>query len=125
MTSNSWRSPLQRARGYCLATVHRQENVDNEERFLGILKGMEIVEDKLGFPVVYPIHPRAKKQLGLFSAEISSVKIIEPLDYLSFLQLESNAKLVLTDSGGVQEEAGILHVPCVTLRARVILVRGC
>lgn len=102
--------------GYSLATVHRQENVDNESRFRGILEGLEMVQKMFGFPVIYPIHPRAKKQLTLFNFHADGVKLIESLDYLSFLRLESNAKLVLTDSGGVQEEACILRVPCVTLR---------
>lgn len=102
--------------GYSLATVHRQENVDNESRFRGILEGLEMVQKEFGFSVIYPIHPRAKKQLTLFNFHADGVKLIEPLDYLSFLRLESNAKLILTDSGGVQEEACILHVPCVTLR---------
>jgi len=102
--------------GYFLATVHRQENVDDEKKFRGILKGLEMVQEEFGFPVVYPIHPRAKKQLKVFDVQVNDIKVIEPVDYLSFLQLESNAKLVLTDSGGVQEEACILGVPCVTLR---------
>ena len=102
--------------GYFLATVHRQENVDDEKRFRGILKSLELVREEFGFPVVYPIHPRAEKQLKVFNVKVNGVKIVEPLDYLSFLQLESNAKLILTDSGGVQEEACILGVPCVTLR---------
>lgn len=101
---------------YFLATLHRQENVDNEKRFRGILKGLEIAQEKLGVTVVYPIHPRARKQLKVFNIEVNGVKIVEPLDYLGFLQLESNATLILTDSGGVQEEACILGVPCVTLR---------
>lgn len=101
---------------YFLVTVHRQENVDNEKRFRGILKGLELVREEFGFKVVYPIHPRAKKQLKVFDVEANGVMLVEPLDYLSFLQLESNAKLVLTDSGGVQEEACILGIPCVTLR---------
>lgn len=102
--------------GYFLATVHRQENVDDEKRFKGILKGLELMQEEFGFPVVYPIHPRAKKQLKVFGIGVNGVMLIEPLDYLNFLRLESNARLVLTDSGGVQEEACILQVPCVTLR---------
>ena len=101
---------------YCLATVHRQENVDDKERFQGILNGLKKVNVELGLPVVYPIHPRSVKQLEAFSLKPEGIKTVEPLDYLSFLQLESNAKLILTDSGGVQEEACILRVPCVTLR---------
>jgi UDP-N-acetylglucosamine 2-epimerase (non-hydrolysing) len=102
--------------GFFLATVHRQENVDDEGRFRGILRGLEMVEAKFGLPVVYPVHPRAKKQLEAFRISVESLTLVEPLDYLSFLQLESQAKLVLTDSGGVQEETCILKVPCVTLR---------
>jgi UDP-N-acetylglucosamine 2-epimerase (non-hydrolysing) len=101
---------------YLLVTVHRQENVDSEKRFRGILEGLRMVHHESGIQVVYPIHPRAKKQLRVFGLAPTGVLVIEPLDYLSFLQLESRAKLVLTDSGGVQEEACIVKVPCVTLR---------
>ena len=101
---------------YFLATVHRQENVDDERRFRGIVEGLERVHVEFGFPVVYPVHPRAKKQLETFGLNLNGVKVVEPLDYLGFLQLEANARLLLTDSGGVQEEACILGVPCVTLR---------
>jgi UDP-N-acetylglucosamine 2-epimerase (non-hydrolysing) len=101
---------------YFLVTIHRQENVDNVQRFQRILKGLEMIHQEFGYPVVYPIHPRAKKQLKKFKLETKGVKLVNPLDYVSFLHLESNAKLILTDSGGVQEEACILGVPCVTLR---------
>lgn len=103
-------------RSYFLATVHRQENVDNEERFRGILKSLEMVGDRFGLEVVYPIHPRAKRQMEAFGIAPKGLRLIEPLDYLSFLQLENSARLVLTDSGGVQEETCIMKVPCVTLR---------
>jgi UDP-N-acetylglucosamine 2-epimerase (non-hydrolysing) len=105
-----------KAGGYFLVTVHRQENVDNEKRFRGIIKGLELVNREFDLPVLYPIHPRAWKQLNAFGIPVNRVRIIDPLDYLSFLILESNARLVLTDSGGVQEETCILGVPCVTLR---------
>lgn len=101
---------------FFLATVHRQENVDCEARFRGILRGLELVEERFGLPVVYPIHPRARKQLKVFQIALEGLTLVEPLDYLSFLQLESSARLVLTDSGGVQEETCVLRVPCVTLR---------
>ena len=104
------------ADGYFLVTVHRQENVDNEKRFRGILEGLELVNKEFGLPVIYPIHPRARKQIKAFGIAVNGVRIVDPLDYLSFLILESNARLVLTDSGGVQEETCILGVPCVTLR---------
>lgn len=101
---------------YILATVHRQENVDNEERFRGILRGLQMIEEKVGLPVLYPIHPRARKQLEILNIKLNRLRLIEPLDYLSFLQLVNNARLILTDSGGVQEESCVLKVPCVTLR---------
>jgi UDP-N-acetylglucosamine 2-epimerase (non-hydrolysing) len=103
-------------KGYFLATVHRQENVDNMKRFSSILKGLQEVHRKYKLPIIYSVHPRAKKQLGRFKLETEGIMLTDPLDYLTFLQLENNAKLVLTDSGGVQEEACTMKVPCVTLR---------
>lgn len=102
--------------GYFLVTLHRQENVDNAQRFQNVLKGMQMVQEQFGLPVIYPIHPRAKKMLKKFELRTKGITMTKPLDYLDFLRLESNAKLILTDSGGVQEEACILRVPCVTLR---------
>ncbi len=101
---------------YFLATLHRQENTDNEERFSSILEGLSRVAGKFGLPVVYPAHPRSRKLIDDLAKPPENVKTIDPVDFLSFLQLESNARLVLTDSGGVQEETCILKVPCVTLR---------
>lgn len=92
---------------YFLVTAHRQENVDVKERFEGIMRGLELLAAEFGMPVVYPIHPRARKMLTQFGLEADGIELIDPLDYLSFLHLESNAKLVLTDSGGVQEETCI------------------
>ena len=102
--------------GYFLATVHRQENVDNPRRFRGIMRGLALAGAELGYPVVYPVHPRARRQLEAFGIAADGVRLVEPLDYLRFLLLESRARLVLTDSGGVQEETCVLGVPCVTLR---------
>ncbi|MEA3324846.1 MAG: UDP-N-acetylglucosamine 2-epimerase (non-hydrolyzing) [Euryarchaeota archaeon] len=101
---------------YLLATAHRQENVDDAVRFAGILKGLELISDEFSLPVIYPTHPRSRKMMEEFSLDAVGVTFTEPLDYLSFLKLEADARLVLTDSGGVQEETCILNVPCVTLR---------
>jgi UDP-N-acetylglucosamine 2-epimerase (non-hydrolysing) len=101
---------------FILATSHRQENVDNKKRFSGIVQGLKKVHCEFEIPIIYPIHPRAKKQLEMFNINTQGLKIVEPLDYLSFLNLENKAALVLTDSGGVQEETCILGVPCITLR---------
>ncbi|MFC1912752.1 non-hydrolyzing UDP-N-acetylglucosamine 2-epimerase [Chloroflexota bacterium] len=103
-------------KNYCLVTLHRQENVDSRERFTSILEGLSKVGLEIDVPVVYPIHPRARKMMAGFNLNPANLKIIEPQDYFSFIQLESNARLILTDSGGIQEEACILRVPCVTLR---------
>jgi len=101
---------------FMLATSHRQENVDNIERFTNLIKGLQLVQHEFNQPLIYPIHPRARKQLDHFGIDTTGITLTEPLDYLAFLQLESKATLVLTDSGGVQEETCILGVPCVTLR---------
>lgn len=106
---------------YILVTIHRQENVDNKERFKGILQGLVEVSHNSNIKIVYPIHPRTKKMIDILQLheELHSIKnliVCEPLGYLEFLQLEENAKLIATDSGGIQEEACILGVPCITLR---------
>lgn len=102
---------------YFLVTAHRQENVDKEEKLRDILEGLDLVYSKFNLPIIYPIHPRAKKMAKKFRLKIPKwLKLIEPIGFFDFLQLEANAKLVLTDSGGVQEETCILKVPCVTLR---------
>ena len=101
---------------YFLVTVHRQENVDNRARFASILEGLDGIADEFGMPAIYPIHPHSRKTMAEFGLQPRGLRLVEPMDFLSFLQLESSARLVLTDSGGVQEEACILSVPCVTLR---------
>jgi UDP-N-acetylglucosamine 2-epimerase (non-hydrolysing) len=101
---------------YFLVTVHRQENTDNPERLKSIIEGLKLVREYFGTPIIYPIHPRALKRIKEYGINMEGLNLIEPLDYLSFLKLEGKAKLIFTDSGGVQEEACILKVPCVTLR---------
>ncbi len=101
---------------YFLVTVHRQENVDRRLRLGEIIKGLELVSREFSLPVVFPVHPRTRKMAAEFGFEFDGIRAIEPLGFLEFLQLEANARLALTDSGGVQEETCILGVPCVTLR---------
>jgi UDP-N-acetylglucosamine 2-epimerase (non-hydrolysing) len=105
--------------GFALLTLHRPSNVDVRETFLRILDALNDLQTHL--PIIFPIHPRTQKRLGELglSAYIESMKhlkLIEPLGYLDFLKLTAEAKLVLTDSGGIQEETTILQVPCMTLR---------
>lgn len=106
---------------FFLITAHREENVDNKERLENMLKGFRKLSEKYNLPLIYPIHPRTKKNIKKFNLgkklkENKNLKIIEPVGFFDFLTLESNAELVLTDSGGVQEETCILGIPCVTLR---------
>ena len=103
---------------FAVITLHRPSNVDNEDNFYNIIVSLKTIQDDI--PVIFPIHPRTRDRL---SHRLNSVieglpnfHLIEPLGYLDFLKLISNARLVLTDSGGLQEETTILHVPCLTLR---------
>jgi len=103
--------------GYFLVTAHRQENVDNEGRLNDIVNGLLDLHRQYDIPIIFSAHPRTINRLAEFDITLpEGIRIIEPPGYLEFLQLEKNAKLVLTDSGGVQEETCILRVPCVTLR---------
>lgn len=107
--------PEKRDGRYMLVTVHRQENVDNAERFRAILASIDRLCDDYKMQVVCPMHPRSMKMMYKFGLS-TKAKIVEPLGYFEFLKLEAGAFMVLTDSGGVQEETCILGVPCVTLR---------
>ena len=108
---------------YILLTTHREENVDNSERLKGIIDGIEMILSKHEYSVVFPIHPRTRKMIDHFGygrhlddLKGKGLKLIDPLGYLDFLMLLKSARLVMTDSGGLQEEACVLKVPTVTLR---------
>ena len=106
-----------KSRKFFLATAHRQENTDNQQRLSGILEGFGLIHEKFGFPIIYPIHPRARKMIEQFGLKIpDGTTLVNPLSFLEFLQVESNARIALTDSGGVQEETCIFGVHCLTLR---------
>lgn len=103
-----------RPKGYCLATVHRAENTDDFNKLKSIVDAFCAIEN-----LVFPCHPRTEKYLkdyGLWDRLIEKVRVIKPVGYLDMLVLEKNAKKILTDSGGVQKEAYIFKVPCITLR---------
>ena len=106
------------AQGYALATVHRAENTDAPQRLLAIVQGLLAFSRRM--PVVWPVHPRTRavlQQQGLGSAlEGGALRLIDPVGYLDMVQLEQQAALIATDSGGVQKEAFFHQVPCVTLR---------
>ncbi len=102
---------------FFLMTAHRAENVDDEGRFKRLLAGVQRAADAHDVPVIYPVHPRARDRIEAFDLDIPPrIRAVEPLEYLDFLQMSAAADLILTDSGGVQEEACILGVPCVTMR---------
>jgi UDP-N-acetylglucosamine 2-epimerase (non-hydrolysing) len=105
--------------GFGLLTLHRPSNVDKREVFTGILDSLEEIQRHI--PILFPAHPRTMKQVKEFGLEsrfsaMANLRVTEPLGYLAFLNLMANAKMVLTDSGGIQEETTILGVPCLTLR---------
>lgn len=103
---------------YFLITLHRAENVDDKDRLKKILTAFNRLSETYELPLLFPIHPRTRKMIDRFGlkSKLDCIDIIEPVGYLDFLTLEKNARLILTDSGGLQEEACILNVPCVTLR---------
>jgi UDP-N-acetylglucosamine 2-epimerase (non-hydrolysing) len=104
---------------FCAMTLHRPSNVDDEATLSGILDALDVIGERL--PIVFPIHPRTRDRLDQFGLgdlvrNRRSLVLTEPLGYLDFLHLYSNSRLVLTDSGGVQEETTVLGIPCLTLR---------
>lgn len=100
-------------RGYLLATVHRAGNTDERKNLAAILAAFARLDE----PVIFPAHPRTRKQMDSFGLGVSpNVRLIEPLSYFDALVLQKNARLVLTDSGGMQKEAYCLGTPCVTMR---------
>jgi len=99
---------------YCLATIHRASNTDDPDKFRAIIEALEELGD-----IVFPCHPRAEKylrQFGLWDDLNRRARVIKPVGYFDMLMLEKNAKKILTDSGGVQKEAYLLGIPCITLR---------
>jgi UDP-N-acetylglucosamine 2-epimerase (non-hydrolysing) len=98
---------------YIVATIHRPHNTDNADRLEQIFSEFGLID----YPVVFPAHPRTQNRIEELDIAVpDTLNVVEPLDYLDFLKLESNAKVIVTDSGGIQEEASILQVPCLTVR---------
>lgn len=99
-------------KSYILLTVHRPQNVDNLENLKKIIAAVQ----ESGEKIIFPLHPRTKKQLRKLESRNLKLEIIPPVGYLDMLILEKNAKKILTDSGGIQKEAYWLKVSCITLR---------
>jgi UDP-N-acetylglucosamine 2-epimerase (non-hydrolysing) len=105
------------AQGYFLATIHRAENVDDPERLERLLSGLELVAEAHDKPVIVSVHPRTASRLkGKTSGPNDRVRLLEPFGFFDFVRLETEAAVVLSDSGTVQEECAIFRVPNVTLR---------
>lgn len=103
------------AGGYALLTLHRPSNVDDRDTLSGLFEALEEIHREL--PVVFPVHPRTSAAIrDLLGGKEPALQLLEPQGYLDFLRLMSQAKFVLTDSGGIQEETTALGVPCLTLR---------
>jgi UDP-GlcNAc3NAcA epimerase len=104
-------------KGYLLATVHRPCNTDYPHTLKEIVSALQVMDE----PVVFPIHPRTRRKMSDFGllnsqSKFQHLHLIEPVAYLDMLKLQENARMILTDSGGIQKEAYFLGVPCVTLR---------
>ncbi len=107
---------------YAMLTMHRPSNVDDKSILQGILEALHTIGEAL--PIIFPIHPRTRKMVQQFGLEhffteggkARGIWLTEPLGYLEFLHLNMHAKMVLTDSGGIQEETTVLGVPCITMR---------
>lgn len=106
------------SRKYFLATMHREENVDVEARLRALFESLRRIRSEYQLPVIVSVHPRTRKRLQEFGLSVSDegIRMLEPLGFYDFVALERNAFCVLSDSGTVQEECCIFHVPNVTLR---------
>ncbi|MBN2312752.1 MAG: UDP-N-acetylglucosamine 2-epimerase (non-hydrolyzing) [Sedimentisphaerales bacterium] len=105
--------------GYSVLTLHRPANVDDPLVFSRILDALEVIQNDL--PIIFPIHPRTLKNITSLNLRnridrLARLHLIDPIGYLDFLKLQSSARVVFTDSGGIQEETTVLKVPCITLR---------
>jgi UDP-N-acetylglucosamine 2-epimerase (non-hydrolysing) len=101
---------------FAVLTLHRPSNVDHPEVLDGILGALQGLTNSM--PIVFPVHPRTRKALsGRATGTAANLRLVDPLGYLEFMKLVGNARVVLTDSGGIQEETTVLGVPCITLRS--------
>jgi UDP-GlcNAc3NAcA epimerase len=102
-------------KSFALATVHRAENTDDAERLLSIIDSLEYLAESR-CPIVLPLHPRTRAKLAALGWSPRNITILDPVGYLEMIALESEARIILTDSGGVQKEAYFFETPCITLR---------
>jgi UDP-N-acetylglucosamine 2-epimerase (non-hydrolysing) len=101
-------------RPFVLVTLHRPSNVDDDRMLPRLLGALACISRDV--PVIFPMHPRTRARVEAFGADTAALRVTEPLTYLEFLGLQQHARLVITDSGGIQEETTYLGVPCLTMR---------
>jgi UDP-N-acetylglucosamine 2-epimerase (non-hydrolysing) len=99
---------------YLLLTLHRPSNVDDPVKLRSILSA--IISSTSNLPIVFPVHPRTRKVLDQLKFDPNELILLEPQPYLEFIYLIKNAKGIITDSGGITEEATVLNIPCITMR---------
>lgn len=105
--------------GFAVLTLHRPSNVDDPAVFSRILDALDVIQRDM--PIFFPVHPRTRKNIAALGLQarvdsLSNLHLLDPIGYLDFLKLQSSARIVLTDSGGIQEETTALKIPCLTLR---------
>ena len=111
---NFWDTNNLKQGGYFLVTLHRPSNVDDPKKLEAILTAIEGAA--MGLPIVFPVHPRTRQIIDKFKISDKGILMIDPQGYLEFMYLIKNARGIITDSGGITEEATVLHIPCLTLR---------
>ncbi len=109
-----WETNDLKTNEYFLITLHRPSNVDDPKKLDAILSAIK--ESSSGFPIIFPVHPRTRQTIDKFKIDARNILMIDPQGYLEFMYLIQNAKGIITDSGGITEEATVLHIPCLTLR---------
>jgi len=108
-----WEANNLKSKGYLVLTLHRPSNVDDFDKFAAWMK---LIDEQAQVPVIFPVHPRTFKNFSRLTRTPSNIITCDPLSYLEFIYLLKEAKAVITDSGGVQEETTVLGIPCITLR---------
>lgn len=108
-----WNEINLKEKNYLVLTLHRPSNVDNKEQLISIFK---VIEENCSVPIIFPAHPRTKKNMEGFGIQVNNVHLVEPMSYLEFNYLVENTKAVITDSGGITEETTVMGIPCLTLR---------
>ena len=109
-----WKQLGLKSKAYLVLTLHRPSNVDEEKMLKNLIE--VIGDNSKGFPIIFPVHPRTRQILNRLEIAIDHLHLVDPLGYLEFNYLVSNALGVLTDSGGITEEATVMNIPCITLR---------